>query len=139
MRHLALKGRAFPKDLNPAGSVFGGWIMAKMDKAASIAVEDIVLSPAVTVAVTDLHFVKPISSGDIFTIYTEIVSIGESSINIEVEVMIQQRNSREEKRVTIATFTFVTVDEHTYKVPVSEVLRKDVSDEVRALAEKAKS
>ena len=49
MKELALKGRAFPTDLNPAGTIFGGWIMAKMDQTASISVEGIVFFAAVTV------------------------------------------------------------------------------------------
>ena len=41
MRQLSLKGRTYPTDLNPGGTAFGGWVMAKMDNAASIAVDDI--------------------------------------------------------------------------------------------------
>jgi len=33
MKELSLKGRVFPSDLNHQGSVFGGWVMSKMDKA----------------------------------------------------------------------------------------------------------
>ncbi|MFK5938450.1 MAG: hotdog domain-containing protein [Sulfurimonas sp.] len=55
MKKISLRGRAYPGDLNHSGIVFGGWIMAKMDKAASIAVEDIVNSGAVTVSVSDLN------------------------------------------------------------------------------------
>ncbi|MEA1892270.1 MAG: hotdog domain-containing protein [Campylobacterota bacterium] len=38
MRTLALRIQAYPSDLNPLGTVFGGWIMSMMDKAASIVV-----------------------------------------------------------------------------------------------------
>lgn len=41
MRQLSLKGRTYPTDLNPGATAFGGWVMAKMDKVASIAVDDI--------------------------------------------------------------------------------------------------
>ena len=135
MKELALKGRTFPSDLNPAGSVFGGWIMAKMDKAASIAVEDIVYSPAVTIAVTDLVFLKPISSGAIFSIYTEIIAIGKSSIKIEVDVHVKCKKSREEFQVTKAIFTFVTVNEEQNSVAVKSVLRDDVEKYVKELCD----
>lgn len=133
MKQLALKGRTYPTDLNHSGNVFGGWIMAKMDKAASIAVEDIVLSGAVTVSVTDLHFVKPVKNGDIFTIYTEIVSIGRSSINIDVSMVVRCRQSHEEYEVTNAIFTFVTINEDGQPIGVRDVIRSDVSDEIRML------
>jgi len=133
MKHLALKGRTYPTDLNHSGTVFGGWIMAKMDKAASIAVEDIVLSGAVTVSVTDLHFLKPVRNGDIFTIYTEIVELGNSSIKIDVEVMVRCKESHEEYEVTNAVFTFVTVDSDGKSVNIRSVIRDDISDDIRAL------
>ena len=135
MKQIALKGRTYPTDLNHSGTVFGGWIMAKMDKAASIAVEDIVYSGAVTVSVTDLHFLKPVRNGDIFTIYTEIVSIGNSSIKIDVSVVVRCKNSHEEYEVTNAIFTFVTVDENGKSINVRSVIRDDIPDEIKKLLE----
>ena len=125
MKEIALRGRAYPGDLNHSGNVFGGWIMAKMDKAASIAVEEIVDSGAVTVSVSDLHFLKPVHNGDIVTIYTEIVKIGNTSMQISVEVMVKCKKSREMYDVTEAIFTFVTVDSNGEKVKIKDVLRKD--------------
>ncbi len=133
MKQIALRGRAYPTDLNPAGSVFGGWIMAKMDKAASIAVEDIVNSGAVTVSVTDLHFLKPIRNGDIITIYTEIIAIGNSSIKISVSVMVRCKETHTEYEVTHAVFTFVTMGEDAKSINVRKVVRDDISDEIREL------
>ncbi len=42
IRTLALRIQAYPTDLNPMGTVFGGWIMSMMDRAASIAVKDLI-------------------------------------------------------------------------------------------------
>ncbi len=133
MKELALKGRAFPTDLNPAGTVFGGWIMSKMDKAASIAVEDIVLSSAVTVSVSDLHFLKPIRNGDIFSIYTEVIAIGKSSLKIKVNVQVTSKVTREEKHVTDGIFTFVTIDNENNPINVRTVIRESVSDDIKRL------
>ena len=133
MKQISLRGRAYPSDLNHSGTVFGGWIMAKMDKAASIAVEDIVNSGAVTVSVTDLHFLKPIRNGDIVTIYTEIIKIGNTSIQINVDVMVRCKQSHEEYSVTNAIFTFVTVDEDRNSINVRDVIRDDINDDVKKL------
>lgn len=135
MKQIALRGRAYPTDLNHIGTVFGGWIMAKMDKAASIAVEDIVNSAAVTVSVTDLHFLKPVRNGDIFTIYTEIVKIGNSSIKVSVSVMVRCKESHEEYEVTDAVFTFVTVDKDGKTINVRDGIRDDISQEIKRLLE----
>ena len=133
MKQISLRGRAYPSDLNHAGTVFGGWIMAKMDKAASIAVEDIVNSGAVTVSVTDLHFLKPIRNGDIVTIYTEIIKIGNTSIQIDVNVMVRCKQSHEEYSVTNAIFTFVTLDEDRKSINVRDVIRHDIDEDLKAL------
>jgi len=133
MKEISLRGRAYPSDLNHSGTVFGGWIMSKMDKAASIAVEDIVNSGAVTVSVTDLNFLKPIRNGDIVTIYTEIIKIGNTSIQINVEVMVRCKESHEEYSVTNAIFTFVTLDEDRKSINVRDVIRDDINDDVKKL------
>lgn len=133
MKEIALRGRAYPSDLNHSGTVFGGWIMAKMDKAASIAVEDIVNSGAVTVSVSDLHFLKPIRNGDIVTIYTLIKKIGNTSMQISVEVMVKCKESRENYAVTDALFTFVTVDAEGKPISVRDVIRADVEEYILEL------
>ena len=109
-----------------------------MDKAASIAVEGIVDSGALTVSVSDLHFLRPIYNGDIVTIYTEITKIGDTSIQITVEVMVRCKQSHSEYSVTDAIFTFVTVGENREKVHVRDVLCHDVSDEIREMSLKHK-
>ena len=134
-RLLAVKGRVYPTDLNPAGTVFGGWVMGKMDKAASIAVDDIVFSKFVTVSVSNLHFKKPIRSGDIFTIYTKITNIGNTSITIKVEVEVKDHVSNKEFPVTEADFKFVTVNSDGSPRAVREVLRREIPDYVAKLAE----
>jgi acyl-CoA thioesterase YciA len=133
MKMIALRGRVFPTDLNHAGTVFGGWMMGKMDKAASIAVEDIIFSPAVTVAVSDMKFIKPIHNGAIFTIYTEIIHIGRTSIKVDVDVQIKSRETREEFSATKAVFTFVVVDAESKPKDVREVIRYNVDDYVKEM------
>ena len=133
MRTLALRVRAYPADLNLIGTIFGGWIMAKMDKAASVAVEDIISGTAVTVAVGDLHFIKPIHNGDIVTFYTTISRIGRTSMDIKVEAEVRCRSSRCEMEVTDAVFTFVAVDENGKPTPVASMIREGVGEDILAM------
>ena len=133
MRKLSLKGRTYPTDLNLGGTAFGGWVMSKMDKAASIAVDDIIKSPAVTVTVSRINFLKPIHNGDIFTIYTEITDIGNSSITIFVSVEVKNADSNEEYEVTCAEFKFVAIDTEGNAVNVRSVIRADIDDDTKIL------
>ncbi|MEA3373453.1 MAG: hotdog domain-containing protein [Campylobacterota bacterium] len=134
---LTLRIQAYPGDLNPMGTVFGGWIMSMMDKAASIAVGDIIDTTAVTVAVSDLHFIKPIQNGDVVTIHTTISKVGKSSIAVYVEADVLCRKShcdvRCEMRVTDATFTFVAVDKNGGPVNIRSVLRGNLPQGVEEL------
>ena len=133
MRKLSLKGRTYPTDLNPGGTAFGGWVMSKMDKAASIAVDDIIKSPAVTVTVSRINFLKPIHNGDIFTIYTEITAIGTSSITIYVSVVVKNVDTNEEYEVTSAEFKFVAIDTQGKPVKVRNVIRDDIDEDIKTL------
>jgi acyl-CoA thioesterase YciA len=133
-REISLRGRAYPTDLNPSGTVFGGWIMAKMDKAASIAVENIVLSNTVTVKVSDLHFIQPIKNGDIVTIYTTLKKIGVASLTVNVDVQVKHRISNKEYAVSNADFSFVTLDDNMKPIPVLDVIRDNAPQEAVNLA-----
>ncbi len=133
MRQLSLKGRTYPTDLNPGGTAFGGWVMSKMDKAASIAVADIIKSSAVTVTVSRINFLKPIHNGDIFTIYTEITAIGTSSITIYVSVEVKNLDTNEEYQVTSAEFKFVAVNTNGKTIAVRSVLRDDIDEDIKLL------
>ena len=82
---------------------------------------------------SDLHFLKPIRNGDIFTIYAEVIAIGNSSIKIKVDVQVKCRISREEYYVTDSVFTFVIIDENKKPINVRDVIREDVLDDIKKL------
>ena len=133
MKELSLKGRVFPSDLNHNGSVFGGWIMSKMDKACSIAVESIIRGKAVTVHVSEINFKKPVYNGNVFIVYTEIVALGKSSITINVDMNVIDTITCEERDVTTAQFKFVAVDDSGNSIPLLAVMRPTLPKYVKQL------
>jgi len=133
MQEVSIKGRVFPSDLNHNGSVFGGWIMSKMDKACSIAVESIIRGKAVTVHVSEINFQKPIYNGNVFIVYTEIVALGKSSITIDVELKVIDNITCDERNVTSAQFKFVAVDDAGSSIPLLAVLRPNVKEYIKEL------
>jgi acyl-CoA thioesterase YciA len=133
MRQLSLKGRTFPTDLNHAGTVFGGWVMSKMDKAASIQLEEIIKSPAVTVSVSNLSFLKPIHNGDVFMVYTQVDKIGNTSIDICVELIVRSKEDLSEYKVTQGIFKFVAVDYHGKPREIRSVLRDLLPEYIKNL------
>ena len=49
--NLTIRTLAMPADTNPAGDIFGGWVMSQMDIAGAIAAVERVKGRVVTVAV----------------------------------------------------------------------------------------
>ncbi len=135
MRQLSLKGRTFPADLNHAGTVFGGWAMAKMDKAASIQIEEVIKCPAVTVSVSNFSFLKPIHNGDVFMVYTKVDRIGNTSIDIAVELIVRSKEDLTEYKVTQGVFSFVAVDKKGKPIQVRSVLREYVDPYIKEMLE----
>ena len=135
MRYLAIRNLVHPKNLNPHGTAFGGFIMAEMDKAASIMVREVIDGKAVTVFVDNLHFSHPVRSGDIVSVYAEVKKIGRTSITLHISFETRCAVSREEYSVCDALFVFVAIDDNNKPTPIKPLLRKNIPDYIRALVE----
>lgn len=109
----ALRVLAMPKDTNPMGDIFGGWIMSQVDIAGAIVASQLVKSRVVTVAVNEFTFKQPVLVGDIISCYGKVTKTGRTSITVNVEVCAL-RNRFDEKciKVTEATAVYVAVDEN---------------------------
>jgi acyl-CoA thioesterase YciA len=101
---------AMPADANPAGDIFGGWLMAQMDLAAGNAAIRRARGRCATVAVDAMAFLRPVLVGDEVSLYAEILKVGRTSLRIRVEAWRRSREESARERVTEATFTFVALD-----------------------------
>ncbi len=108
---LAARHLAMPADTNPSGNIFGGWIMASMDAAASMTTTRLANGPVVTVSVSNMVFVQPVKVGDTVCFYTDLTRIGRTSITLDVAVWVLRNGCGDRMKVTHAEFTFVAVDE----------------------------
>jgi acyl-CoA thioesterase YciA len=107
---LALRTVAMPADTNPAGDIFGGWIMSLMDLAAGITAAEHAKGRVVTAAVSNLSFIRPVKVGDVVCVYTEVNRIGRTSITLGVETWVLRQGQGGRVRVTAAEFVHVAVD-----------------------------
>ena len=116
---LTIRTIAMPADSNPAGDIFGGWVLSQMDIAAGICASERAQCRTVTVALDSMHFIRPVKIGDILCVYTEIQAVGNTSIDIHVEAWVQRDRSRNTVKVTQANFKFVAlgVDGRPRQVP----------------------
>jgi acyl-CoA thioesterase YciA len=116
---LSLRTVAMPADTNPAGDIFGGWIMSLMDLAAGITAGSRAKGRVATAAVSNLSFIRPVKVGDVVCVYTVIERIGRTSLTVGVETWVLRRGQDDRVRVTAAEFVLVAVDDdgHPRAVP----------------------
>jgi len=115
-REPTVRVMPMPADLNPKGDVFGGWIMAQVDIAGAIPASRRARGRVATVAVNSFLFKQPVSVGDLVSFYAEIVSVGRTSVTVDVEVYAERHPEDPlVVKVTEARLTYVAVDEQGIK------------------------
>lgn len=115
---LAVRTLAMPADTNPAGDIFGGWLLAQMDIAAGTVAYARARGRVATVAVDAMSFHAPVFVGDIVSCYAEVVRVGRTSITLQVEVWARRGRTGEEVKVTEGRFTCVAIDDNRRPRPV---------------------
>jgi acyl-CoA thioesterase YciA len=104
-----------PADTNPAGDIFGGWVMSQMDIAGAIAAVERVKGRVVTVAVEAMTFIAPVKVGDVLCVYCEIDRIGTTSITVAVEAWVRRNRLSDRVQVTHGRFVYVALDDEGRK------------------------
>ena len=114
----AIRTVAMPADTNPAGDIFGGWLMWQMDLAAGLAATRRARGRCATVAVEAITFLSPVQVGDEVSLYADIVSVGRTSMRLEVQAWRRPRDGEDSVPVTEAVFTFVAIDDQRRPRPI---------------------
>ena len=115
---IAMRTRAMPADTNPAGDIFGGWILAQMDLAGAGFAIRRAQGRVATVAVDAVELHKPVFVGDELTCYAQIKRIGRTSMTVGVEAWVRRASMGQPIKVTSACFTFVAIDANRNPRPV---------------------
>lgn len=127
---LTTRVLAMPADTNPSGDIFGGWVLSQMDNAASIAAGQRSQSRVVTVALDGMSFIRPVKVGDILGVYTQVESVGRTSVAIHVEAWVRRARIGVREKVTEGRFTFVALDENGAPMPLPP--EEDLPDYVKS-------
>jgi len=120
---LTVRISAMPADTNANGDIFGGWVLSRMDQAGGIAGVERARGRVVTIAVEGMTFIRPVRVGDVLEVYTEVESIGRTSMKIHIEAWAQRFQTHRRDKVTDATFTFVHVGDDGRPRPIPPVSR----------------
>ena len=111
---------AMPADTNPAGDIFGGWLMAQMDLAAGNLAARTARGRSATISVEAIQFLRPVHVGDEVSLYAELTRTGRTSMTIHVEAWRRSRDGDRSEKVTDASFTFVALDQTGRPRPVPD-------------------
>ncbi|WP_043764673.1 acyl-CoA thioesterase [Methylobacterium sp. Leaf106] len=106
-----LRTLTLPSEANLNGGVFGGWIMAELDKAAGLLGMRRARGPCTTVAVENLRFVAALKVGEEFSIYGQVESVGRSSMRLRLDGFAADPSGGEPRRVVEALFVAVALDD----------------------------
>lgn len=118
MPEPAIRLIALPKDANPDGDVFGGWILSMMDMAGAIPARKLAKTRVVTVAIENMQFLLPVFIGDCVECYAHVEKIGETSITVRIETFVERKEGGEKLKVTEGRFIYVAIDKDRKKVKV---------------------
>lgn len=111
-----------PSETNPIGNMFGGELLARMDRAASIAARRHSRRIVVTASVNHVAFNKMIPLGSVVTVQAKVSRAFSSSMEVFMDVFIEDRESGERSLSNEAIYTFVAVDESGSPVRVPELI-----------------
>src|SRR5690606_725624 len=111
-----------PSETNPIGNMFGGELLGRMDRAASIAARRHSRRIVVTASVNHVAFNKMIPLGSVVTVEAKVSRAFNSSMEVYMDVYIEDRESGERSLSNEAIYTFVAVDEMGHPVRVPEII-----------------
>ncbi len=131
MQDAKIKIIAMPKDKSGDAFVMSaGWIAKIFDLAAGVAVKEFTHNRSVTVAVDNINFKKPILVGDYVLCYADIVKLGKSSMEIDMQIDVKRLCDEgfcEIKDLASAKATFVSIDKNGKKLILSDELKKSLN------------
>jgi acyl-CoA hydrolase len=111
-----------PSETNPLNNLFGGELLARMDRAASIAARRHSRRITVTASVNHVAFNKAIPLGSVVTVEAKVSRAFTSSMEIYLDVWIEDRESGVRTKANEAIYTFVAVNETGSPVPVPQII-----------------
>lgn len=120
-----------PGETNPLNNLFGGELLARMDRAASITARRHSRRICVTASVNHVSFTKTIPLGSVVTIEAKVSRAFRTSMEIFLDVWIEDRESGTKQKANEAIYTFVAVDEMGTPVEIPSIVPESEEEKAR--------
>lgn len=111
-----------PNDTNILGNLFGGRLLEWMDIVSAIAAHRHCHRVVVTASVNNVAFTQSIKGGSIVTLEAKVSRAFTSSMEVFIDVWVEDPVTGEKKKSNEAIYTFVAVDQYGSPLPVPELI-----------------
>ena len=110
-----------PNETNSLRNLFGGELLAKMDRCASISAARHCERRVVTASVNHVSFNHPIPEGGIVVLESKVSRAFSTSMEIYVDVWLDDPIAGKKTHSNAGIYTFVAVDEFNKPVPIPQM------------------
>lgn len=108
----------FPGTTNHHNTMFGGEVMKMMDEIAFITATRFCRKGFVTISNDRIDYKKPLPAGTIIEIVGKVISVGNTSLKVQVDVFVEEMYSEVREKAIDGVFTLVAIDKNKQPIPV---------------------
>lgn len=120
-----------PNDTNTHGNLFGGQLLAWMDVTAAVSAQRHCRRVVVTASVNNVSFGKPIKESSIVTLEAKVSRAFNSSMEIFIDVYVEDLVSGKREKRNEAIYTFVAVDQNGGPIQVPQIVPETEEEKER--------
>ncbi len=120
-----------PNDTNTLGNLMGGRLLHWMDIAAAISAHRHCKRVVVTASVNNVAFTQPIRLASIITVEAKVSRAFTSSMEVFIDVWVEDPVTSERTKCNEAIYTFVAVDQNGSPLPVPELIPETTEEQAR--------
>jgi acyl-CoA hydrolase len=121
----------FPNDLNSNNTVFGGLILAQLDRIAAVVADRHAGGVCVTVGVDAVQFMAPARGGDVLIFSASVNRAWTTSMEVGCKVEAERSGGGDRRHILSAYLTFVAMGENARPRPVSPVVAETAEQKQR--------
>lgn len=118
--HTVMTNIVLPNETNSLNNMFGGELLARMDRAAAIAASRHSEATVVTASVNHVSFKHPIPEGGVVVVEAQISRAFSTSMEIYCDVWLDNPITKEKIHTNEGIYTFVAVDKNNKPIAVPE-------------------
>ena len=126
-----------PQHANIMGNVFGGVVLALVDRVAAVAAIRHAGKPCVTVSVDKVDFREPIHVGELLTAYARVNFAGRTSMEVGVKIIAENVLTGDKRHTNSCYVTYVALDDKGVPTGVPPIV-PETPDEKRRYDRAAK-